>query len=182
MDKATFNALPDDEKVRTLEGTAYYSHLHRPDMKQAKRFSAVPVYHTSLGLDEAGVEKAKSWGLRVIEANDYIPIPHIKIKRKVKDESDPEASRPDIVDAVQNKVPDSVLVGNGSRAAVKFGTYWYDNLGGGVGTAMFKFQVLDLVPYEASAPSTDADLTVDTDGWTIGDDTPTTDESIFDED
>jgi hypothetical protein len=162
MNKSEFNSLPEKERVRTLEGTAFYTHIHNPDMQSAKRFNATPQYHTSLGLDDKGVKLAKSFGLTVKEPNEYIPMPFVKIKRNVKDLTNPKASQPDLVDSMQQPVPNGVLIGNGSKARVKFGTYWYDNQGGGVGTAMFKFQVTDLVPYEGAS---DPDMVIDEDGW-----------------
>ncbi len=180
MDKAEFAALAEEDKFRTLEGTAYFAHVQSPDMASAKRFNSQPTYHVSLGLDPAGVKLAKSYGLTVKEPNDYIPLPFVKIKRKVKDLTNPTASQPDVVDTQQNIVPTHILIGNGSKVAVKFATYWYDQFGGGIGSALLKMQVIDLVPYDAStAGGTDPDLTAEGKGWTVGADGET-DATLFD--
>lgn len=180
MNKSEFTAIPDEDRFRTLEGTAFFAHVQSPDMQSAKRFNSTPEYHLSLGLDDEGVKLAKSYGLTVKDANDYIPMPFVKIKRKVKDTSDPQASKPDIVDSQQRAVPDDILIGNGSKVGVKFATYWYDQFGGGVGAALLKVQVLDLKKYEGGANTHDTDLVMDDGGWTVDSEGGHEDASLFD--
>jgi hypothetical protein len=169
MNKAQFQAIPENERIRVLEGTCYWGHLQRPDMNTARRFNSTPNYHLSLALSDEQADLAREYGLKVHDANDSIPQPYVKIKRRVKDESNPEASKPDLVDSVQNTIPSNILVGNGSKVRAKFGTYWYDAQGGGVGTSLFKVQVLDLVEYSGGggAGGLDSDFAVDDSGWTV---------------
>jgi len=184
MNKQQYDALTKEEKVLTLEGTAYYSHLQAPDMQTAKRFNAEPFYRMQLALEGAELQKAKDFGLKIKPADDYIPSEHIELKRKVKDLSNPEASKPDLVDSLQNEIPSNILIGNGSSVVCRFGTYWYENQGGGIGTTLFKTQVRDLVPY-SSGSSDKADAAVDG-GWTVGSQAPapaamvSDDEALFD--
>jgi len=177
MNKTTFDALTRDEKVRELSGYAYYAHVHQPDMGTATRFSATPNYVLQLGLEGVDLQNAKDWGLRIKDATEAIPYPHVQIKRRVKDETDPAASKPDLVDSLQNPVPPSVLIGNGSKVICRFGTYWYDANGGGVGTTLFKTKVTDLIPFEGKVTGTDA---VDDSGWTLGADSAE-DELLYDD-
>lgn len=178
MDKATFEGLSKDEKIRTLEGYSYFSHVHTPDMQTAARFSATPYYSIQLGLEGQDLQNAKDWGLRVKPASDAIPYDHVQIKRRVKDLSDPQASKPDLVDSLQNDIPPAILIGNGSKVACRFGTYWYDANGGGVGTTLFKTQVKDLIPFEKKGEGVDA---VDGGGWSIGADAYVDEEPLFDD-
>jgi hypothetical protein len=185
MNKQQYDALSKEEKVLTLEGTAYYSHLQTPDMQTAKRFNAEPFYRMQLGLEGAELQRAIDFGLKVKPADAYIPQDHIELKRKVKDLSNAEASKPDLVDSLQNEIPSNILIGNGSSVVCRFGTYWYENQGGGIGTTLFKTQVRDLVPY-TSGSSDKADAAVDG-GWTVGSGAPSgasaggaDDESLFD--
>lgn len=179
MDKNTYDALSKDEKILTLEGYSYYAHLQSPDMATAKRFSADPFYRQQLGLEGDQLQKAKDFGLRIKPADDFVPYPHVELKRKVKDLSNPEASKPDLVDSLQNEIPSNILIGNGSKTVCRFGTYWYTNGAGGIGTTLFKTQVRDLVPY--SSGSSDAVDAVDSGGWSVGSDTNTTPEAMDEE-
>jgi len=168
MDKATFDALSKEDKICTLEGTAYFAHVQSPDMGTAKRFNATPNYVLQLGLDEAGVKAAEIIGLKIKPATDHVPLPHVQLKRKVKDETNPQASKPDLVDSMQKPIPDNILIGNGSTVACKFGTYWYEAGGNkGVGTSLFKTQVRNLIPFEGASDGTGVD-SVDDSGWTVG--------------
>lgn len=184
MNKQQYDALSKEEKVLTLEGVAYYSHLQSPDMQTAKRFNAEPFYRMQLGLQGTELQKAKDFGLKVKPADDYVPYEHVELKRKVKDLSNPEASKPDLVDSLQNEIPSNILIGNGSSVVCRFGTYWYENQGGGIGTTLFKTQVRDLVPY-TSGSSDKADAAVDG-GFVVGSTPPTAtssasdDEALFD--
>jgi hypothetical protein len=185
MNKQQYDALSKEEKVLTLEGVAYYSHLQTPDTQTAQRFNADPFYRMQLGLEGSELQKAKDFGLKIKPATEWVPFEHIELKRRVKDPSNPEASKPDLVDSLQNEIPSNILIGNGSKVVCRFGTYWYENQGGGVGTTLFKTQVRDLVPY-TSASSDKADA-VDNGGWTVGGTTSATtgstgasDEDLFD--
>jgi hypothetical protein len=181
MNKSDYENLSKEEKVLTLVGYAYYPHIQTPDMQTAQRFNTDPFYRLQLGLEGAELQKAKDFGLKIKPATEFIPYEHLEIKRRVKDLSAPEASKPELVDSLQNEIPSNILIGNGSQVVCRFGTYWYDQGGGGVGTTLFKTQVRSLVPYEASG--SDAADAVDSSGWAVGNSAsaaPTDDEDLFD--
>ncbi len=154
MDEQEFNKISEQERMnRVLEGTAFFAHIHAPDLATAKRFSADPCFSIKLGLDEANQAKAISYGLKIRPADEWVTMPHVEIKRKIKPKSGKtfeelrDAAKPVVVDSMQSPVPDTLSVGNKSKVVVKFGTYWYPNMGGGVGTTLFKVQIRELVEY-----------------------------------
>ena len=155
--EAEFNALPLNERLgAVLEGTFYYASVHAPNARGLDR-GYPAVFTVKVGLDAANEKKAIDYGLRIKEPTDDIPEKHVEIKRKipVHDEKTNTAFKKDgttqikidVVDGMQNVVPPSILIGNGSKGFVKFGRYWYPNNGGGIGTALLKMQVTELVPY-----------------------------------
>lgn len=191
MDEQTFNALPDKDKFNTLEGIAYYAHVHRPNYSAYKKFGSTPAFEVKLGLEsDAEIKKAQDLGLKVLEPTDSIPIPHVELKKKVKDMDDPLASKPSVVDSMQNEIPEEILIGNGSKVLCKFARFWHANTKvHGLGKTLIKMQILNLVPFEASG---DSDMVKNPDGFTVtsfknnNNDTPvhpvTVDEVPFEED
>ena len=165
MQKDEFNAI--DEKLRlgrTLEGIAYYACVHSPNMTSVKKFKGEPYYIVNLGLDkESELEKAKSWGLEIHEPQGEIKEPYVKIKRKIKAPKTADNVKVEVVDTAQNAIPPSILIGNGSRVRCKFTTYWFDNNGGGVGTGLYKVQVVDLIRFVPK----DRDFVSDGSGFTL---------------
>jgi len=129
-------------KSDILEGLAMYAFLHSPDKgNPSKRI--LPSYKIDLMLhtDEA-IKKAKSHGLNVKKPTDKHQFPYVTIKTKVRE----GFNGPTVVDAKNNPVPASVLIGNNSLVRVKFIPFTY---GEGEVTALLQaVQVLELVPYE----------------------------------
>lgn len=142
----------EDTLSRSLEGVLYYSSVHSPNYSAQRKFNSDPAFIVTLGLDkEEEIEKAKSFGLIVKPANETIPYPNVKVQRKVKGDKTPDDVKPTVVDAMQREIPSHILIGNGSRGILKFGTYWHPNSSRtGVGTALFKVTVSALSPYTAS--------------------------------
>lgn len=168
MNKQKFEAMDDNEVFnRVLEGTLYYSSVHTPNRSAERKFNARPFYAVTVGLDDENQKKAEEYGLKIREANEHISEPHVVIKRKVKEGDPVEKAKPDVVDELQNPIPESILIGNGSKGLVKFATYWYDANGGGVGTTLFKVQITDLVEYERD--NRDPNLVYNEDGFNIND-------------
>jgi len=164
--KSAFLALTEKDRMnRVLEGTAFYASVHNPNMSAAKKFGADPAFMISLGLEGDQIKLAESFGLKIMPADEFINMPYVKLKRTIREGKTPDEVKPLVVDAVQNKVPPHILIGNGSKVLCKFGTYWYDTNGGGVGTSLFKVQVRELVPY--AAPTTDRDLKMDAGGFKV---------------
>lgn len=136
------NAAKAPVKSDILEGLAMYAFLHSPDKGNAAKRIA-PSYKIDLMLhtDEA-IKKAKSHGLNVKKPTDKHQYPYVTIKTKVRD----GFNGPTIVDAKNNPVPPSVLIGNNSLVRVKFIPFTY---GEGEVTALLQaVQVLELVAYE----------------------------------
>lgn len=166
MKKQEFNALPENERRnRVLTGIAYFASIHEPNMSAVVKFKGLPKYKVSLGLDPEGVKLAQSFGLTVKDPTAKIPMPWIEIKRDVRAGKSIEEVAPDVMDAMQRPIPPAIKVGNGSKILCKFGTYWYDTMGGGVGTSLYKVQVLSLVPYTGG----DKTLAMDEQGFNIDD-------------
>ncbi len=162
---------------RVLEGLAYYSSVHTPNtslQKIPKFANTDPYFIVNLALDkQSELAKAESYGLKIFEPEGIIPCRFVKIKRKILgrkqqnanfwSKENPKGVRPEVVDSQQKPIPPSILIGNGSKVLCKFGTYWFDNEGGGVNTNLFKVQVRELVRYTPS----DTDLINDPSGFSI---------------
>ena len=157
INKQQYESIPDNDRFNVVfEGTAYFASIHTP---KAGYKGKGKLYEVSLGLDDKGVEKANKYGLRVYSETDSIPMPHIKIRRKIDAAKGQtaESVKPEVVDSKLRSIPSNILIGNGSKVRVKFATFWWgdDEMGddpsdpdGGVGTTMFKVQVVDLVRFE----------------------------------
>ena len=167
MNKQEFDAQPENDRFnRVLEGEIYYASVHSPNFSAVEKYNADPFFGVSLGLEGAELDKAKAWGLRVVEPNDFIPMPHVVVKRKVKEGKTEDEVRPSVVDEVQNQIPKNILIGNGSHGLVKFATYWYEAGGGGVGSTLFKLQVTKLLEFKRS-DTVDSSLKMNEDGFSI---------------
>lgn len=167
MTKVKFEEIPENELLNSvLFGTSYFASLHKPNTAAQKKFGADPCFKISLGLDEENLKKAEEMGLTIKEPNETIPEPHVVIKRKIKQGKTEEQCKPELVDSLNTPIPESILIGNGSKVYVKFGRYWYDNGGGGVGSTLFKVQVRELVQYDGGVDPT---LGIDEDGFSVKD-------------
>ncbi len=165
MKEIEFMALPEKErKSRVLDGVFYWASVHKPNTSAVKKFNALPAFQISVGLDEEGVAKAKSFGLTVKDPDQYIPMPYVKIQRKVRPPKTEADVKPTVVDSKQNIIPDTILIGNGSIGRVKFGTRWSKAPGGGVIADLYKVQVIKLNEYTNSS---DSSLLIEEGGFTV---------------
>ena len=155
MTEEQFNKIPEKERYSTLKGLLYYAKVHTPqipDPNNPKTKLIKPSYGTVLAFDTKERQKdAESLGFDLMEATMEIPHPHIRLQRRLNDLSEADDKKPDVVDSMQNPIPPSVLIGNGSEGIVKFARYYYD--GSAKGTAgvkgtLLKIQVTNLVRYE----------------------------------
>lgn len=156
MNEAEFNNMPEKDRMnRVLEGQAFYACLHQPNTAAQKLFGEAPCYKVVLVLDTPQeVEKAESYGLKVNPADAKCSHPYVTLRTKIKEGKKPEDVKPEIIDSMQDVVPSSILIGNGSRIKVKFLTYWHKMSNKfGAGNYMTKVQVLSLVKY--TPPSQD---------------------------
>ena len=169
MTKTQFESFPEKDRMnRILEGTAYWTWVQSPKISEKYNTKS---FETVLGLDAANYAKALSYGLKVnppyihpTDAAKSINEPHVIIKRKVKPGIADADVKPVLVDSMQKPLPDDLLIGNGSKITVKFGTYWYEAQGGGVGTAFFKMQLNQLVKY---TPKGESDFKMDPTGYQV---------------
>lgn len=160
MNKEQFNNLPKKEQLNsTLDGVAYWAFISKPKVSEKYKTTKFTI---NLGLDEANQRKAIAYGLKVMPADKSVPTPYVVINRKIKEGIDPQTKKPELVDSAQKAVKEGTLIGNGSNVRVKFGRYWYDTSGGGIGTTLFKVQILSLVPFDGSK---DRDLVSDGSGY-----------------
>jgi len=159
LTKSQFDSFKDSDRMnRTLEGEAYWAFIQKPKVSEKYKTSAFSI---CLGLDETNVAKAESYGLKVKPADKNVPMPYVEIKRKIKQGVSASDVKPAVVDSMQRPVPDGTLIGNKSKVIVKFGTYWHDAQGGGVGNTLFKVQIRDLVEFKP----TDKGLIIDENGY-----------------
>ena len=163
MNKAQFDSLPEKDRMnRTLEGTAYWAFVSKPKVSEKYKTTT---YTLNLGLDAENQRLAEMYGLKVMPADKNTPMPYVVINRKVRAGRTAEEVRPSVVDSMQNEVPRDVLIGNESKVRVKFGTYWFENNGGGVGTTLFKVQILKLIEFVSGK---DRSLVMDESGYRAG--------------
>lgn len=169
MNKADFFSIPEKDRLgRVLKGKAFYASVHTPNMSGVAKFKSDPYYIVNLGLTPDEAKKAESYGLKVLPPEGEIDMPYVKIKRKVSKDKTPDfhpetGVAPEVVDTAQRAIPKSILIGNKSDVILKFATYWYDTSGGGIGTSMYKVQVVSLVPYIRK----DKDFVNDGSGFTV---------------
>lgn len=178
MKKQQFYDLPERDRLgRVLEGIAFYASLQKPNMSSVVKFKGEPYYIVNLGLDATNQKLAESWGLTVLPPEGNITMPYVKLKRKLSKIQQEEGRsiedvKPDLIDTNQKPIPDTILIGNGSKVRCKFATYWYDTMGGGIGTSLYKVMVKELVEYVPQ--DKDFMLEEGETGFTVGESTPTT--------
>lgn len=169
MKKIEFENIPLRERSnRTLEGTAFWASLHTPNRSAVVKFKGEPFFGLSLALDEKNAALAREYGLTLKEPDDVIDQPYIRLRRKrtqkqIREGVDIMDVKPPVVDTLQNEIPSSILIGNGSKVICKFSTYWSDTTNAPA-TSLTKTQVVDLkryVPVEKG-------MVTDGSGFTVG--------------
>jgi|ERR1051326_5379055 hypothetical protein len=128
-----------EKKEIKLTGTLYYASVHKP--QKAQEEGKKDMYNLSLVLEGKDLELAEELGLPV-RIKEGIPGKFISTKSEYK---------PLVVDSQTNTIPETVLIGNGSRGIVSGVVYTYkprkkDQTG--VGLGLRGVQILDLVEYK----------------------------------
>jgi len=59
-----------------------------------------------------------------------------------------EKFKPGVFDRYNKKIPDNILIGNGSKVRVAYSINYYDGFGGGINLYLSAVQVVDLVEYK----------------------------------
>jgi len=98
-----------------LTGTIYYTFVAKPDSYKGKDF-----WKTSLVLEEDQKEKAKELGVSFQPAQGQIPSDYLRLKRNVLTRDGRKVDPVRVVDAKKNDWPNNMIIGNGSKARVKF--------------------------------------------------------------
>lgn len=128
-------------KYETLSGVAQYTFIHRPDKGNEKRKIA-PAYKIDLMFDNDDQrKKAEGLNLKVKPADEKHPMPFVTVKSKVAEGRNP----PRLIDSQRNEIPNTILVGNGSKVNVRFLPWGYGE--GEVTAILQEIQVVTLVPY-----------------------------------
>lgn len=180
MKQHEFSELPEKDRAnRVLEGIAYFASVHEPNLAAQRLFGEAPCFKVNLGLDsQEEIDKALSFGLKVRQPKDNIPLPFVVLKTKIKEGKTADDVRPDVVDSMQKEIPSSILIGNGSRLKAKFMTYWHRTADQhGAGTYMTKVQVLNLVKY---VPKQEDDFVTNESGFKVEDFDSLADDLPFD--
>lgn len=129
-------------KHEILSGLAQYAFVHQPDKGNIKRKIA-PAYKIDVMFDnEEQKAKAKALGLNVKPADEKHPHEFVTIKSKVQE----GRKKPRIIDSQRNDIPETILVGNGSRVNVRFLPWGYGE--GEVSAILLETQVVELVEYK----------------------------------
>jgi len=108
------NKKDDKNKAVVLRGISYYASVVHPN----KTFDPWS-YQISVLLDKDSLKKAKELNLNIKPAKADIPGEYIQLNRKVKDQTNPGLSRPEIVGTSENPYKMGSLVGNGSEVIVR---------------------------------------------------------------
>lgn len=139
--------MSKQSKFLKVHGKAYWACVHRPNELSGK-------YQVDIALtDNKLINELKELGLNVKESNDergnYITA---KSNFPIK-----------VVDSAVNAIPDTVLIGNGSKIIASIKAYPYNFKGReGVGAGLQGLQVVELVEYGNS----DSDF-MPTDGFRV---------------
>lgn len=121
-----------------LTGLLFFGSIHSPSNK----FNTNK-YVLQLGLEGEELKKATvDYKMNVKPATEHVPLPHVEIKRNVKSDA---TKAPTVIDALNQPIPKTVLVGNKSKVKVKFGLY--DNTKGKNAGYLDTVKVLNLVEY-----------------------------------
>lgn len=157
-----------EKKVNKLEveGTAMYASVHKP--KKAYNPGDPPIWSLDLIVDQETEKTLKAAGLThskvkvdedTMKAKEYASHPGQKVYSFKKKSSYTDAegnevkSKPVVVvDSAGNTIPESILIGNGSKVSVSiWPTTFKNKTGKSITTArLIGVQVLDLVPYEST--------------------------------
>jgi hypothetical protein len=144
-----------------FESTIRWAHVHTA--KDNSRFNGAPTYQVDLVLDSdeqvaklEGLLEANNISLEVLNPNTGKMQPRIKtdaegtrfltLKRNATNAEGKDVSI-NVTDATGNAIPESILIGNGSKAIVHFFTYPMKGKAGNT-LRLSGLQVLDLVQAE----------------------------------
>jgi len=136
----TYEVLKNSEGFYDVYGLAYFARVQTPaDEFKLDNGDTIPErYIMQLALDKRGVEAAEDLCLNIKEPKDEIPYPHISLVRRTK--GDKEKAKPSVK---YEGAEYSGLVGNGSKAKVRIGTY--DTKYGFNGATLLDVEILNLV-------------------------------------
>lgn len=136
-------------------GEAKWAWLHKPKAGFAGDPNKDPKFMIDLVFDPKEPAWAK-WGVDLRQMSNGLKLP---IKKEMDDHEQPtgrlfvtfktgEKYPPGVFDKYNQPIPESVLVGNGSKVRVAYTVNQYDGFGGGINLYLSGVQVVDLVEYK----------------------------------
>ena len=130
-----------------ISGISYWAKVHKP---VPDKFNSEGIYSIDVALDSKAETQLKKLGLGgKIKNKEDDRGNFIQIKRKVRKKDGSMNTPVRVVDAQKNPIPETTLIGNGSKVNVLFDTYEYDRgQGKETGSALKAVQVIDLVSYK----------------------------------
>lgn len=147
-----------------VEGIAMYAMVHTP--KKPYNPKDKPQYSIDLVVDEENAQKLLSEGLKVAKIKidedtkkpkEYPQYPGMKVfnlRRQIAKKDGTPISALEVVDSQCNKIPSTILVGNGSKVRVSVNPYKTQFNGKETTSHMLLgVQVLELVPYTGNSGS-----------------------------
>jgi len=143
------------QRFTTPIGEAKWAHVHKPKAPFAGAEDKGMKYMIDIVFDPKDPAWAK-WGADLRAMSQGLKLP---IKKEV-DENDVPTGRlfvtfktgekypPGVFDKYGKTIPDSVMIGNGSKARVAYTVNAYDGFGGGINLYLSAVQIVELVEYK----------------------------------
>lgn len=127
--------------MSTAVGTAFWAHLAKPNQMSGK-------YQIDLGLLDTATIKSFKDNKISVKKDDKFPVGDEKYRGQYVTLKASEDYPPSIVDAKKQALPNTVLVGNGSKVRVVYNAFeWTFKGKSGVSAGLQAVQILDLIPY-----------------------------------
>lgn len=163
---------PKLEKLVTPIGEAYWAHLHTP--KKPFEDKGEPKYQLEVVFDPNDPQ----WGPWVDKIRKQLVALPVKtdprtgekmakqspIKRELNEQDQPTGRlvatfktsarfKPGVFDRYGQPIPETVLIGNGSKVKVNYSPNTYEGFGGGINFYLNAVQVMELVEYKKQSAS-----------------------------
>lgn len=147
--------------TKKLLGTAYYAKVHRPEPNTLKEGKLE--YSMQLQIDEKTAKELKALRVPVSDTtykkdSDEVSVPGPFVRLTT-------SRKPEVVDAKTQSVPETILIGNGSKVKVEANIFTYPPKSKGqtgVAAGLKGVQVLELVEYQGKSSFEEEE------GFTVG--------------
>jgi len=148
------------QQYRTPVGFAMWAWLNKPKPPFGGDADKGAKYMIDVCFDRTD-PKWKEWGAEFKRAAEAVGGVGVKlpIKQEIGEDEQPtgrmqisfktsEKFKPDVFDKFGKKIPENVLLGNGSKVRVAYTINKYDGFGGGINLYLSAVQVVELVEYQ----------------------------------